>query len=196
MTTTCREENFPPYRFKITLMRILIYIYVFAAAILSFGSLIMEAYPALFFINLFAPGPGDKYPVAITGLVTLLTLLLPLLLILFVLKVLRNRKTAETGHLIDDDYFNKSGIHFSRIKQAQNRLIASPIFINGEQKGKIDSGKKLFLALDPGTYEIEVGAKREKSDQLIVQVQTNTHLQVEIQLVPNGLKSKHVIEVV
>ncbi len=175
-------------------MRILIYIYIFAALILSFGSLFMETYPALFFINLIAPNPGDKYPIAITGLVTLLALLLPLLLILFILKVLRNRKSAEVDSLIDDDYFNKSGIHFIRQKQLQNRLIASPIFINGEERGKIDSGKKRFIELQPGTYEVEVGRKGETSDKLIVQVQANQHAQVEIQIVPNGLRSKHVID--
>jgi hypothetical protein len=109
---------------------------------------------------------------------------------------MRNRKCAATDTVLDDDYFNKSGIHFTRLKQMQNRLISSPIFIDGEQKGKIDSGKKLFIAMDPGTYEVEVGSKREKSDKLIVQVQANTHSQVAIQLVPNGLKSKHVIETI
>lgn len=177
-------------------MRIFIYIYLLAAVVLSIGSLIMETYPALFFINLIAPNPGDKYPIAITGLVTLLALLLPLLLVMFILKLIRNRKNAETDYLIDTDYFNKSGIHFTRIKQMQNRLIASPIFINGEQQGKIDSGKKCFVELQPGTYEVEVGAKREKSEKLIVQVQANQHAQVEIQIVPDGLRSKHVIEVI
>lgn len=177
-------------------MRIFVLIYILAAVVLSIGSVIMESYPALFFINLFAPNPGDKYPLAITGLITLLALLLPLLLLLFILKVLRNRKSVETDSLIDDDYFNKSGIHFMRIKQMQNRLIASPIFINGKQQGKIDSGKKLFIELQPGTYEVEVGRKGETSDKLIVQVQANQHTQVEIQIVPNGLRSKHVVEVV
>jgi len=78
----------------------------------------------------------------------------------------------------------------------QNRLIASAIFINGEQKGKIDSGKTVFMALDPGTYEVEIGTKRDKSDKLIVQVEPNKHAQLEIQIIPNGLRSKHVIEVV
>lgn len=177
-------------------MRIFTYIYIFAAIILAFWSVIMETYPALFFINLFAPEPGDKYPIAITGLVTLLALLLPLLLLLFILKVIRNRKTSATGYLIDDDYFNKSGIHFHRIKQMQNRLIASPVYINGEERGRIDSGKKLFLELEPGTYEVEAGKKSERSGKTIVQVQANLHAQVEIQIVPNGLRSKHVVEVV
>lgn len=175
-------------------MRIFILIYILAAAVLSIASVIMQTYPALFFINLIAPNSGDKYPVAITGLLTMLALLLPLLLILFILKVLRNRKSAESGSLIDDDYFNKSGIHFMRQKQMQNRLIASPIFINGEERGKIDSGKRRFIELQPGTYEVEVGRKGETSDKLIVQVQANQHAQVEIQIVPNGLKSKHVID--
>ncbi|MGV3610967.1 MAG: hypothetical protein ACO1N0_08465 [Fluviicola sp.] len=177
-------------------MRILIYIYIFAAVIGSFASLIMETYPALFFIELFAPNPGDKYPVAITGMVTLLVMLLPLLLVLFILKVIRNRKKSETGYLIDDDYFNKSGIHFQRTKQLQNRLIASPIFINGEERGRIDSGKKLFIELQPGTYEVEVGKKSERSDKTIVQVQANVHAQVEISIIPNGLRSKHVVELI
>lgn len=177
-------------------MRIFTYIYLFAAFVLSFGSMILETYPALFFINLFATEPGDKYPLAITGLITFLALLLPLLLFLFVLKVIRNRKKSETGYLIDNDYFNKSGIHFHRIKQMQNRLIASPVFINGEERGSIDSGKKLFLELQPGTFEVEVGKKSERSDKLIVQVQANQHAQVEIQIVPNGLRSKHVVEVI
>ncbi|MDF3028010.1 MAG: hypothetical protein K0S23_2317 [Fluviicola sp.] len=177
-------------------MRILIYIYIFAAVIFSFWSVIMETYPALFFIKLFAPEPGDKYPLGITGLVTILALLLPLVFVMFILKLIRNRKGDETNSVLDSDYFNKSGIHFMRIKQAQNRLISSPIFINGEQRGGIDSGKKLFIALDPGTYEVEVGAKREKSDKLIAQVQANSHAQVEIRIIPNGLRSKHVIEVV
>lgn len=177
-------------------MRILIYIYLLAALVLSFGSLFMETYPALFFIELFAPEPGDKYPVGITGLVTLLVLLLPMLLLLFILKVIRNRKTSGTGYLIDDDYFNKSGIHFMRQKQMQNRLIASPIFINGEERGRIDSGKTTFIELQPGTYEAEVGRKSERSDKLIVQVQPNQHAQVEISIVPNGLRSKHVVEVI
>ncbi len=175
-------------------MRVLIYIYIFAALIGSFGSLFLELYPALFWIELFAPEPGDKYPIAITGMLTFLSLLLPLLILMFILKILRNRKSSGTNSILDDDYFNKSGIHFIRIKQAQNRLIASPIFINGEQKGKIDSGKKLFVALHPGIYEVEVGTKREKSDKLIVQVQANTHSQLEIQAVPNGLRSKYVVE--
>lgn len=177
-------------------MRVFIYIYIFAALIGSFGSLFMELYPALFWIELFAPEPGDKYPIAITGLLTFLCLLLPLLIFMFILKLIRNRKNVENESVLDGDYFNKSGIHFMRIKQAQNRLIASPIFINSEQKGKIDSGKKLFVALHPGTYEVEIGAKREKSDKLIVQVQANAHSQVEIQVVPNGLRLKYVIEVV
>jgi hypothetical protein len=162
----------------------------------SFGSLIVESYPALFWIELLAPKPGDKYPIAITGLLTLLSLLLPLVLLMFILKLIRNRKGDETNHVLDSDYFNKSGIHFIRIKQIQNRLISSPIFINGEQKGNIDSGKKVFVALDPGTYEVELGSKRERSDTLIVQVQANSHTQVEIRIIPNGLRSKHVIEVV
>lgn len=177
-------------------MRILIYIYLAFALVLSFGSLFMETYPALFFINLFAPNPGDKYPVGITGMITLLVLLLPMVVLMFVLKVIRNRKSSETNYLIDDDYFNKSGIHFMRRKQMQNRLIASPILINGEERGRVDSGKKLFMELQPGTYEVVVGRKGERSDVLIVEVQSNQHTQVDIQIVPNGLRSKHVVELV
>ncbi len=177
-------------------MRTFIYIYIAAAVISSFASLIMESYPALFFINLIAPEPGDKYPVGITGLITLLALLLPLILLLFILKVVRNRRTSETGYLIDNDYFNKSGIHFYRIRQMQNRLISSPVFIDNEERGRIDSGKKLFIELQPGTYEVEVGKKSERSDKLIVHVQPNQHTQVEIQIAPNGLRSKHVVEVI
>lgn len=172
--------------------RILIYIYMFAAVILSVGSLFMESYPTRFWINIFAPEPGDKYPVGITVLVTLLSLLLPLLLFMFILKLIRNRKASVTDSVIDGDYFNKSGIHFSRIKQVQSRLIASPIFINGEQKARIDSGKKAFIALDPGTYEVEIGRKGEKSDLLIVQVEANKHAQVEIEIIPKGIRSKYV----
>ena len=177
-------------------MRIFTYIYIFAAMILALWSVIMETYPALLFIELFAPNPGDKYPLTITGLVTILVLLLHLILVLFIQKIIRNRRTSETGYLIDNDHFNKSGIHFMRQKQMQNRLIASPIFINGEQRSRIDSGKTAFIELQPGTYEVEVGTKGERSDKLIVQVQANVHAQVEIQIVPNGLRSKHVVEVI
>lgn len=177
-------------------MRILIYIYIFVAVILSFGSLIMETHPALFFIELFAPNPGDKYPVAITGLVTLLSLLLPLVLLMFVLKLIRNRKSGETNSLIDEESFNKSGMHFSRIKQMENRLIASPIFINGEQKGKIDSGKTAFISLDPGSYEVVVGRGGERSDVLIVQVEPNVHTQLAIKVIQKGLRPKYVAEMV
>lgn len=174
--------------------RILIYIYIFAALILSIGSMFLETYPTLFWVELFAPNPGDKYPISIVGLLSFMSLLLPLLILMFILKLIRNRKSAETNSLIDEGSFNKSGIHFSRIKQAQNRLIASPIFINGEQKGRIDSGKTTFIALNPGTYEVEIGRKGEKSDLLIVQVEANKHAQVEISIVPNGLRSKYVVE--
>ena len=74
----------------------------------------------------------------------------------------------------------------------QSRLIVSPIFINGNQHGKIDSGKTVFIALNPGTYEVEIGGKREKSDLLIVQVEPNKHAQVEIHIIPNGIRSKYV----
>jgi hypothetical protein len=176
--------------------RILIYIYIFAALILSIGSLFMESYPTRFWIDLIAPNPGDKYPVSIVGLLSLLSLLLPLLVGMFILKLIRNRKSQTANSLIDTDHFNKSGIHFMRQKQIQNRLIASPIFINGEQRGKIDSGKTAFIPMDPGTYEVEIGRKGEKSDQLIVQVEANKHAQVEIQLVPNGLRTKYVLEAI
>ncbi len=171
-------------------MRILVYIYVLAAFALSFSSLFTESYPALFWIDILAPEPGDKYPIAITGLLTALCLLLPMVIVMYVLKVIRNRKNAP---VVDESYFNKSGIHFSRIKQMQNRLVSSPVFIDGIQQGRIDSGKKLFIELAPGTYEVEVGGKRERSEKLIVQVETNKHAQVEIEIVPNGLRSKHVI---
>ncbi|MNJ83209.1 hypothetical protein D3C87_06240 [compost metagenome] len=171
-------------------MRILVYIYVLAAFALSFGSLFTESYPALFWIDILAPEPGDKYPIAITGLLTALCLLLPMVIVMYVLKVIRNRKIAP---VVDESYFNKSGIHFSRIKQMQNRLVSSPVFIDGIQQGRIDSGKKLFIELAPGTYEVEVGGKRERSEKLIVQVEANKHAQVEIEIVPNGLRSKHVI---
>lgn len=78
----------------------------------------------------------------------------------------------------------------------QSRLIASPIFINGEQRGKIDSGKTVFIPINPGTYEVEAGRKGEKSDKLIVQVEANKHAQVEIHIIPNGLKSKYVVELI
>lgn len=177
-------------------MRILIYIYIFAALILSIGSLFLESYPTRFWIDLIAPNPGDKYPVSIVGLLSFLSLLLPLLILMFILKLVRNRKTSITHSLIDNDHFNKSGIQFMRQKQMQNRLIASGIFINGEQKGRIDSGKTAFIPLDPGTYEVEIGAKRDKSDKLIVQVEPNKHTQLEIQIIPNGLRSKHVVELI
>lgn len=177
-------------------MRILVYIYVLAAFVLSFGSLFTESYPARFWIDILAPEPGDKYPIAITGLLTALCLLLPMVIVMFILKVIRNRKSAPAIDAIDESYFNKSGIHFSRIKQMQNRLVSSPVFIDGIQQGRIDSGKKLFIALAPGTYEVEVGGKRERSEKLIVQVEANKHAQVEIEIVPNGLKSKHVISTI
>nr|WP_294860084.1 hypothetical protein [uncultured Fluviicola sp.] len=177
-------------------MRVLIYVYIFAALILSIGSLFLESYPTRFWIELIAPNPGDKYPISIVGLLSFLSLLLPLLLLMFILKLIRNRKNPATSSssLLDTDHFNKSGIHFMRQKQMQNRLIASAIFINGEQKGKIDSGKTAFIALDPGTYEVEIGAKQDKSDKLIVQVEPNKHTQLEIRIIPNGLRPKHVIE--
>jgi len=49
---------------------------------------------------------------------------------------------------------------------------------------------------DPGTYEVEIGRTGEKSDLLIVQVQTNTYAQVEISIVSNGLRSKYVTETI
>ena len=171
-------------------MRILIYIYILAAAALSFWSVITEAYPARFFIDIMAPEPGDKYSVTITGLLTLLTLLLPLALLLFIVKLTRNRNEPA----MSEGYFTKDGIYFMRIKQAQNRLIASPIFINGEVRGRIDSGKNLFIELAPGTYEVTVGGKSEKSEPLTVSVTSGSHTHVEISIVPNGLRSKYVVE--
>lgn len=173
-------------------MRILIYIYIFAAVALSIWSVITESYPARFFIELLAPEPGDKYPVTITGLLTLISLLLPMIILMAILRLLRNRNEPVDG----GGHFDKDGIYFMRLKQAQNRLIASPIFINGEERGRIDSGKNLFIELSPGTYEVQVGRKSEKSDQLIAQVELNKRTHVEISIVPNGLRSKYVVELV
>jgi hypothetical protein len=172
--------------------RILIYIYIFAALIISVGSLFKESYPSLFWIELFAPHPGDKYPVSLVWLISFMSLLLPLLLLMFILKLIRNRKSSGADSLIDTDNSNKSGIHFSRIKQMENRLISSPIFINSEQKGRIDSGKTAFVALDPGTYEVTIGGGSQRSELLVVQVEPSKHAQVEIQVISNRIRPKYV----
>lgn len=171
------------------MLRIFTFVYIFAALGLTLWSVIAESYPALFFINIFAQKPGEKYPASLVVILTLLALLLPMVLVLFVAKLIRNR---EPSH-VDDHYFTKSGIRFFRLKQMQHRLISTPIYIDGELRGRVDSGKNAFIELAPGSYNVHVGKHRESSEKLLVQVEEHPHAQVEIELEENGLRSKYVI---
>jgi len=171
-------------------MRSIAPIYAIAALVASVLSLIFETYPALFFINLMAPDPGDRYNVVLVAGLTFLVLILPLILILLIQKQWRKARAKNTT--VDA---NRTGAYLLRRKHLSGALVAAPVLINGKEAGVIDSGSRLFFDLPAGLVEVQVGTGKMRSEKLQLQVKEGEQFNLEARIEQAATKPKYALRV-
>lgn len=171
-------------------MRLVAPIYAIAALVIAALSLVFETYPALFFIDLMAPNPGDRYSVTLALALTFLVLILPLALILLVQK---QRRKAQAQNTVVDA--GRTGAYLLRRKHLSGALVAAPVMINGKEAGLIDSGSRLFFDLPVGMVEVQVGKGAMRSEVIQLQVKEGEQFNLEARIAQGAFKAKYVLAV-
>ena len=120
------------------MQRKLTILYIFVTGIIAGVMMALETQPALFFIELMAPNPGDSYSIMLVLFPTWFLLMLPLLSFLFLKKTLRKDSQEAVGA-------ERTGVFVTRQKSIQSALIGLPVYINGEKLGVVDNGKTIFF---------------------------------------------------
>ncbi len=142
-----------------------------------------ESQPALLWIDLFAPNPGDSYSIKLVFLLTLLTLLLPLLILHVV--VFGIRKTIDTKAIQNISY-GETGVWISRKTTFQNFFIDVPLFIDNKKITMLYSGAKKFLPIAPGPVTIRAGKGLVTSQELHFNLKSGQQIKTELQIFPKG----------
>lgn len=133
-------------------------IYIIISALLAIFTTVLEIQPSLFFINLSAPNPGDKYDVILVLLITWLIFLSPLVVVMLFNKIFRNKSED------DIDILDRTGVYVTREKSFQSALVGIPVYINSKKVGVVDNGKTKFFEIQPGKFSIRIGKGKQASE--------------------------------
>ena len=160
--------------------RPLILIYVIVTATIALCTTVLEIQPALFFIDLMAPNPGDRYSVPLVMLIICLTLLLPLMVLMLITKAIRMKSTENIGS-------DRTGIFVTRQKSFQSALVGIPIYLNSKKVGIVDNGKTKFFDVPLGDFTVQAGKGKQASEKLQAKVAEKDQLNFLFNLNQAGL---------
>ena len=166
--------------------RPVILIYVIITGAIAVCSAILEIQPALFFIDLMAPNPGDRYSVTGALVLTWFIFLAPLAVLLLITKTIRSKANEE----ITPD---RTGVFVTRQKSFQSALIGIPIYINSKKVGVVDNGKTKFFDVPIGDFIIQAGKEKQASEKLEGKIGPDDQLNFNFSLEQNGLFIKIVL---
>lgn len=131
-------------------MRKLAIIWMILAAIFAAVTTILNLEPSATFIRISAMSDGSYYVVVPLGL-TFIICVLPLFPIMIINNIIQNGKNKMPA-----DLTGRTGLIVKRAKELPNAALMYQVFINGEPKLKVRMGKKVFIELHEGEYEIQV----------------------------------------
>ena len=164
----------------------LINAYVLLCGLGAITMTILEIQPALLFINILAPNPGDRYNLVLVLLITFLILILPLLGYLILSHLLRSK----TGQHIPT---NQTGIIISRQKSLTSALISIPIFLNEQKIDAVDNGKTLFIEIPKRKHIIQAGIGKQASEKIEIHLSEKEQVTINLHINVEGLFPKFVL---
>ena len=170
------------------MQKIITLIYVIAAAAVAVVTTILEMQPALLFIDIMAPEPGDSYSLTLALLLTFLVLILPMLLVLTVMYFIR-----QLGNQSNNIPLDATGVLVLRKRQLQSAMVGIPIFVNNAKSGVVDGGKMKFIDLRAGTFQIQAGEGKQASETLQITLAPGDQVRLQLEIKAVGLGLKYVL---
>lgn len=171
-------------------MKKLALIWIILATIFAVVTTVLNLEPASTFINLSASSDGSFYILIPVGL-TFIICILPLFPIMIINNIIQNKKNKMPA-----DLTGKTGIVVKRAKELPNAALMYDVIINGEKRSKVGVGKKIFVELPSGTYQLQIKLSGKIYSAVVpVQVENGkisaAHVKVDLNkslttLVPNG----------
>ncbi len=171
------------------MQRTVILLYFVMSSVAAVTITLQEAQPALFFINLIAPHPGEAYSLTFVILAVLLLFLTPLVLFLQAIKMFRKNPSEVIGP-------ERTGVFVTRKKALQSAMVSVPIFINNKKVASVDNGKTVFIELPRGESVIQVGHGKQASKKLYAIIKEKNQLDFFLEFDTGGLIAKiHLSEI-
>lgn len=171
-------------------MRVIAIIWLIVALIFSVAATILYIEPASTIIDISSSSDGSFYVILPVG-ITFLICVAPLLLVFFIFNFIQGQKNK-----VPSDLTGKTGIVIQRELELQNAAIPYSIYLDGEKVKKVGTGKKVFIELVPGQYQLQIKATNkigsavvpfELTDQKILAFSTKADLGKSLTtLIPKG----------
>lgn len=155
-------------------------LYTVMAISLAVYTTIQQIPPSLFFIDLMAPNPGDKFSVTLVILLVFFIFLIPIFLVLFIQRLMRGN-THETIDTV------RTGVFVKRQSALQSAIIGVPVFINGQKAGVVDNGKTKFFDVPAGSFTIKAGRGKSASVEITEMVLDKEQLYFTLVLSSSGM---------
>lgn len=168
------------------MQRILTILYVILTGAFAVYTNILQIQPALFFIELSAPNPGDKYSLTFVFIIVWLILLLPLMAFLLILRAMRSKPQEIIGP-------ERTGVFVTRQKSFQSAVVGIPVYINSKKVGIVDNGKTKFFDVPLGDFTVQAGNGKQASEKMEAKVGVRDQLNYEFHLTQDGLYTKIVL---
>lgn len=171
-------------------MRVIALIWVIVALIFSVLATVFYLEPASTIIDVSSSSDGSFYVILPVG-ITFLICVAPLLLVFLIFNFIQGQKNK-----VPSDLTGKTGIIIQRERELQNAAIPYSIYLDGEKMKKVGMGKKVFIELGPGKYQVQIKATNkivsgvvpfELTEQKILAFSTKADLGKSLTtLIPNG----------
>ncbi len=136
-------------------MRVLALIWVIGSLIFSIAATFLQIEPTASIIEFSRSSDGGVlviFPIGITFIICMA----PLFLIFFINNRVQNRKNK-----VPSDLTGKTGVTIKRERELQNGALMYGVFINDSPVKKIGTGKKIFIELPPGNYQLQIKANNK-----------------------------------
>jgi hypothetical protein len=147
-------------------MKKLALIWLVLAAIFATATTILQVEPAATFIQLFADSNGSFPLIIPLGLIFIISVL-PLFPIMLINNIIQNKKNK-----MPVDLSGKTGLVVQREKELANAALMYTVLVDGMEKSKVGMGKKVFIELAPGNYQLQIQlSKKVYSPVLPVQIE-------------------------
>lgn len=167
-------------------MKVFSVIYVIAAAVIALLTTFLQVQPALLWIDLMAPNPGDTFDIKLVFLLTFLLLLGPYIIIAIIMFF--KRRSSQSKVVIGED---KTGVWIKRKSQLQSALVGISVYIDGKKEGVVDIGPGRFFETIAGTISVQVGEGKSASEKLDIFLAPGQKQKLELAIKQNGLTVKY-----
>jgi len=131
-------------------MRVVALIWVIGSLVFSIVATFMDIEPAYTIKEAATQSDGSFYVVLPIGL-TFLICMAPLLVIFFI-----HNRIVGNKNKVPDNLTGKTGIIIQRERELQNGALMYGVYINNEQTKKVAMGRKIFIELPVGNYQLQI----------------------------------------